>query len=258
MQRSKIEYLQGGYSWNPIKMRCDPVSEGCKNCWHLRFAKRHAANPTFSAKNRKAYSGDSLRIDVDELLAPTKVRKPAMIAVQFMGDIFHEDIRQMWLSDIFHVMHEQHQHTYLILTKRPKRMLEWMKHYWNESNGPAIDNIWLGVSVENQAAADERIPLLLQTPAAKRWISVEPMLGPVFFRDVPIGSTLPAGPGDRFGGPLKEGIDWVVCGGETGPHKRRMDTRDYSSLVVQCREAEVPFFGKVDSYGQPIGPRQLP
>ena len=251
MQRSKIEYLRGpdgreGFTWNPIKMRCSPASAGCANCWHLKFAKRHASNPTFKDDAKKAYRGGSPFLDREELMSPRRVKKSSLIAVQFMGDLFHDAVPLSWIQDVYGVIDLCPQHTFLVLTKRSKRLSDVFS-----ACGPygLVKNLWLGVSVEDQAAFDDRIPLLLRTPAAKRWVSVEPMLGPVDISDAVHSSNL---------GPRYAGIDLIVCGSETGPRKRPCHPEWVDSLRAQCLAAGVPFFGKVDREGKPIGPRQMP
>jgi protein gp37 len=99
MQKTLIEYAD--YTWNPIKMRCTPVSAGCANCWHLRFAKRHMVNPTFGERSRAAYAGGTPRLDLKELEAPSRLKNPARIATQFMGDLFHESISNETIDLVF-------------------------------------------------------------------------------------------------------------------------------------------------------------
>jgi len=245
-------------TWNPIQMRCTPISAGCANCWHLQFAKRHAGNPTFNKQKRAAYAGGKPRVDINEHSAPSRRKKSSMIAVMFMGDLFHESIMDTQIGGVFGCMEGSPRHTFLVLTKRAERMMRWVTEWKKKidymADHPApqeglylkrYGHIWLGVSVEDQAAADERIPLLLQTPAAIRWVSVEPMLGPVDLRG--------QAKGYGFGW-----IDWVVCGAETGLHKRPCNPEWTDSLRGQCTAAGVPFFGKVDQDGNPIEPRQMP
>lgn len=225
MNKSGIQWLDGGYTWNPIKMRCARVSDGCKNCWHLRMAKRHAGNHTFSAGRRSAYSGHGPVLDEREMGAPSRVKKPSKIALQLMGDVFHESIADEWLSVIFAQMYNAHHHTFMVLTKRPERMRQWMEWYWNGGNNTlAIDNIWLGVSVENQKTADKRIPILLQTPASVRWISAEPLLEAVDIEE--------------------PGIDLCVVGGESGPGARPFDIAWARSIRDQCKSAGTAFYMK--------------
>jgi len=238
MQKTKIEYAD--YTWNPIKMRCSPVSSGCMNCWHLRFAKRHAANPTFSQVDRSAYAGGTPVLSTTELQAPFQRQKPARIAVQFMGDLWQSSIPDQMIYDVWHVIQTARWHTFLLLTKRPERMAKLLAGLPS-----GLPHIWLGVSVEDQATADERIPLLLQTPAAVRWVSVEPCLGEIDLEQCKAVAWNP-------------GVNLVVCGAETGPHKRPCQKGWINVLRYQCRSANVPFFGKVDSQGRKIMPRDFP
>lgn len=245
MQRSKIEYLRGpdgkeGFTWNPVRMKCTPVSAGCARCWHLRFAKRHAANPTFNDRARNAYAGGYPFFDNDEWMEPAKLRKPAKIAVQLMGDLFHDDVPTDYIDRIFYTMLREERHTFLVLTKRAGRMQHYIR-----ARRSCPDHIWLGVSVEDQKAADERIPLLLQTPAAVRWVSVEPMLEAVDLEQCKAIAWNP-------------GVNFVVVGAETGPGKRPCRPEWIDDLRQQCKAAGVAFFGKVGEDGQPLGPREYP
>lgn len=268
MQKTSIEYLKGpdgkeGYSWSPIKMRCSPVSAGCANCWHLRFAKRHVANLTFGERAREAWAGGSPMLNTRELVAPIRLRKSALIAVQFMGDLLHSSINPEDRCKIFRVMQQCPRHTFLLLTKRPEGYQCVAGFLAGQTH------IWVGVSVEDQATADERIPLLLQTPAAWRWVSVEPCLGPVrldrIFLPGPYG---PADDGEHHYNALVTEpppdtapdrlIDFVVVGAETGPRKRPCRQEWIDSLREQCAVAGVKFFGKVDSQGLAIMPREMP
>lgn len=198
MQKTPIEYLD--MTWNPIAMRCTPVSAGCDNCWHLRMANRLSAvydGPFGYTKKAEAYAGGSPFFKTDELAAPLRRKKPAVIGVEFMGDLFHESIPYEWIAAVYGVMAACPQHTFVILTKRAERRWEWYR--WMDSVDKLwtmcteLDGVWLpqdkppwplpnvieGVSVEDQPTADVRVPWLLRTPAAKRVVSYEPALGPV-------------------------------------------------------------------------------
>jgi len=295
MNKTKIEYLT--HTWNPLAMRCTPVSEGCKNCWHLAMAKRLANNPMLSYAERFAYEGVKHPVLKNkELEAPLHFKKPARIGVQFMGDLFHESISFKFQTAIFEIM-ATGDHWFYILTKRPQRMKEFFQacEDWDPIEWPGI---WLGVSVEDQKTADERIPILLQIPAAHRWVSVEPMLGAVDLgldkatckccprwgsrwirlkwqvtADWPLAlineqnrkMIAPAGiyraesnphgalsvntSGGFLGVKPNEfevlpKLDWVVCGGETGPGARPLHPDWVRSLRDQCQAAGVPFFFK--------------
>lgn len=237
MNKTGIEYLN--YTWNPIAMRCIPVSEGCKNCWHLRMCKRHVANPKLSQEMREARGGGQFHLMQEELEAPLRLKKPVRIGVQFMGDLFLKSVTDEMLDEVFSVMAQAQQHTFFVLTKRPERMGKYldgcahgaveMGHHFPWTN------IWLGVSVENQKAADERIQILVDfTEKLKMntgWISVEPMLEEIRF---------PYFRGHHGDG----GIRWVVCGAESGPGARLCNVSWVRSLKNQCLNAGVPFFYK--------------
>ena len=160
-----------------------------------------------------------------------------------MSDLFHERITTDFIARVFEVIAACPQHVFQILTKRPQRMLQLIRHDLNYE-GPEwpLKNVWLGVSVEDQATADERIPLLLQTPAIVRWISAEPLLGKIdllpFFRDF----ERPAG---------YHVLDWVVVGGESGKDRRQMVLEDARSIIEQCVSCLVPVFVKQDNGPQP-------
>jgi protein gp37 len=185
----------------------------------------------------------------DKLDQPLKWKKPRMIFVCSMGDLFHEIVSDDTISAIWHRMIAADQHTFQVLTKRPKRMAELIPKLFNDfftGDHYTPPNIWLGVTAENQEAADERIPWLLKTPAAVRFVSVEPMLGPVdlqkYLRHDPVlcgcesnASLCPY---------RNQRIDWAICGGETGPGARPMKAGWALDLARNCQEAGVPFFFK--------------
>ena len=161
-----------------------------------------------------------------------------MIFVCSMGDLFHENISHSDRNSIFEVMDVADWHTYLLLTKRPDTALDfdkWREESWLEyPHSPWKEHIWLGVTAENQRLADERIPILLQIPAAKYFVSIEPMLGPVkLCEDLAYPPFLGIGL-----------IDWVICGGESGPGARPMHQNWPRSVRDQCQVAGVPFFFK--------------
>jgi len=262
MNKTRIEYLTD--TWNPLAMRCTPISDGCRNCWHLSMARRLTANPLLPRGEQLAYAEDSdpekgppvLR--QKELEAPLHLKKPARIGVQFMGDLFHESVSIPFLFDIFQIIERCPHHTFLILTKRPQRAENLIDQLFSNLDPWPFKNLWLGVSVEDQKTADERIPILLQIPAAHRWVSVEPMLGPVDLNSGPGGQLLgacdlcngedPKCPGCHG----SDGLEWVVCGGETGPGARPVHPDWVRSLRDQCQAADVPFFFK--GWGTPRFP----
>jgi protein gp37 len=190
---------------------------------------------------------EDVRVHDDRVELPLRWRKPARVFVNSMSDLFHEDVPDEFIWGVWGVMHKAAQHTFLVLTKRPDRMRDVLRVI---PFAPA-PNVHLGVSVEDQAAADERIPILLDTPAAVRWISAEPLLGPVdvsqFLRCDGCGYTAEdkAHHGDhRLCHDPTPALDWIVVGGESGPDARLCDVRWIRSLVAQGREAGVPVFVK--------------
>ncbi len=238
MQKSKIEWLQGGKVWNPVT-GCDPVSPGCDNCYARRMAQR--------LRGRCGYPEDEpfkVTLHPERLAEPLKIKKPSYVFVCSMGDLFHEDVPEDYIWRVIETAWKADHHIFLILTKRPARMLDVLtRSCWWNNDTPR--NIWLGVSVEDQKTADERIPLLLQIPAAKRFVSIEPMLGPVDLEPFLVFY-------DQNGEPYaskckKDGspvIDWVILGGETGPKARPMHSDWARSIREQCMEAGIPFFFK--------------
>jgi protein gp37 len=257
MQKTSIDYLT--HTWNPLSMRCTPVSEGCEHCWHLRMADRLAANPNIGNAEAESYAGhDTPLVRWKELKKPITAKTPGIIGVQFMGDLFHLGVDFGMVHEVFDVMWQSPHHTFLVLTKRPERMFEFMtqKNIQNMySNEWPLKNVWLGVSCENQARANERIPILLEIPAAVRWVSIEPMIGPVDLTNLSIHSpedendpaiSLDALTG-RVKGPdemMDSRLGWVVLGGETGPGARPMEGDWARSVREQCTASGVPFYFK--------------
>lgn len=241
MNKTKIEYLD--YTWNPLAMRCSPVSGGCKNCWHIAMAKRLAKNPMVDDDLRKVYTGDGPPAEVaDELEAPLHLKRPSRIGVQFMGDWMHPDVSPNMIDDMLEVMAATPQHIYLTLTKRPENFEGKIYGVTEDrpiralGGGDYLPNLWLGVSVENQETADQRIPDLLRTMTAHRWLSVEPILG-----EIDIEAYLSEDPDIN---PPMIMPDWVICGGETGPGARPLHPDWVRSLRDQCQDTGIPFFFK--------------
>lgn len=246
MGKSKIEWTDE--TWNPVS-GCTKVSDGCKHC----YAERHW--PRLSAPGQP-YAGrkfTDVACHPERMTQPLHWKKPRRVFVNSMSDLFHESIPFEFIARAFRIMWETPEHTYQILTKRPERMREYCELQTDQKSWP-LPNVWLGVSVENQETANERIPILLKTSAAVRWISAEPLLGPV---DVYGGDPDPrldgavAGPGvslepfwDANGRGPYPGIDWVVVGGESGPRARATNPIWVRSLRDQCTAAGVPFFFK--------------
>jgi len=229
MTKSLIEWTDE--TWNPIT-GCTKVSTGCKHCYAERLWQR------LSAKNMP-YEGrpfTDVQCHPERLSQPLHWKKPRRVFVNSMSDLFHESVRDDFIISVLMVIETAKQHTFQVLTKRPERMRDF---FCGESgaglNVPPIKNLWLGVSVENQETADERIPLLLQTPAAVRFVSAEPLLSPINMVWVSHGLL-----DKRYYNIL----DWVIVGGESGPSARPMNPDWARSIRDQCQAAGVPFFMK--------------
>ncbi|MDE3022958.1 MAG: phage Gp37/Gp68 family protein [Pseudomonadota bacterium] len=282
-------------TWNPAT-GCTKVSQGCKNCYA-----KYKAWPRLAAMKNNVYSGrefEDVQVHPGRLDQPLRWTKPRRIFVNSMSDLFHESIPFQFIADVFAVMSCTTRHTYQVLTKRPQRMLEffnwltyedpwsdwpnqvnalnvwpqWKPHHGHggyDNCGPnwPLENVWLGVSVEDQQTADERIPLLLKTPAVVHWVSAEPLLGPIKFGTYTLLTShcFVCAIEDKLGQergtqshPINcihrtkskdttdvgEGISWVVVGGESG-HNARPTHPDWVRLIRdQCIASRVPFFFK--------------
>lgn len=233
-------------TWNPVT-GCTKISPGCKNCYAERMAKRLAG--------RFGYPADEpfrVTLHPDRLEKPLKWRKPRTVFVCSMGDLFHSDVPIGFIHNVWAMMTGKSQHTFLILTKRPERMSVFVTMWTDDvrfvnsmSSDWVPENIWLGVTAENQATADERIPLLLQTPAAVRFVSCEPLLGSVtlyqrWVGPESVGRELWAKERDIIG-PF---LDWVIAGTESGSKHRPAELDWFRDLRDQCQAADVPFFLK--------------
>ena len=203
-------------TWNPVT-GCDKVSPGCAHCYAGRIAESRLAHlPQYA----DGFFGN-VQVHHDKLYWPLTKRKPCRIFVNSMSDLFHDDVPLAFIQQIFSVMRDS-QHVFQILTKRPERMRDVIN-----SIGIVLPNVWLGISVEDQQRADDRIPTLLDTPASIHWISAEPLLGPI-----------------ELSNSQTRGLDWIVCGGETGPRARPMDPNWAKSIRDQCIAIGIPFFFK--------------
>lgn len=270
-------------TWNPLR-GCTRVSAGCVNCYAESMAARFCGSgqPYEGTINpdTKRWNG-SIKLVPEHLQDPLRWKRPRMVFVNSMSDLFHEDVPDEFIDQVFAVMALAPQHTFQVLTKRPERMREYFEHHFTRSKcgrlagditGRRDDcagtgdvlvsnmqfplpNVWLGVTVENQEAADERIPLLLQTPAEVRWVSMEPLLGAVDLRQVMAKQgdsdwifrydALTGFRGHKCGGTENNPrLDWVVVGGESGPNARPMHPDWARSLRDQCADAGVPFLFK--------------
>ena len=191
------------------------MSPGCDNCYALRIAERFRGGKAWP-------NGFDVTLRPHRLNEPLRWREPAYVFVNSMSDLFHREIPDDYLRQVWKVMLQADHHTYQVLTKRAHRMAYKIRTL----SLPLPDHIWLGVSAEDQRMSDSRIRCLLGIPAAVRWVSAEPLMGPV-----DLGRHL-------------DGLDWIVVGGESGPGRRRMDYAWARSLRDQCTGAGVPFFYK--------------
>ena len=210
MSASKIEWTD--VTWNPVT-GCNKISPGCKHCYAERMAGRLQAMKVEKYKN-----GFAVSLHHDALDLPLRWRKPRAIFVNSMSDLFHPDVPRSFIRAVFATMERADWHRYQALTKRPERAVEL-----NDSL-PWPPQVWLGVSVENAAYA-HRIDLLRQTDAAVKFLSLEPLLGPLPGLDL-------------------TGIDWVIAGGESGPGARPMPADWVRDIRDQCASAGVPFHFK--------------
>ena len=194
-------------TWNPVT-GCSKVSQGCKHCYAERIADRFWGNRPFT----------EVQCHPERLGYPATVRRPSMFFVNSMSDLFHPDVPVAFIHDVFDVMRACQRHTFQVLTKRSERLTEIA----SSIEWPA--NVWMGVSVEDARVVD-RIDHLRQVPAAVRFLSLEPLIGPMSALDL-------------------KGIHWVIVGGESGPGARPMKASWVRSIRRQCKGAEVPFFFK--------------
>ncbi len=231
--KTTIEWTEA--TWNPVR-GCSIVSEGCRNCYAMRMAHRsNRPGGAYEGLTRIGAHGPTWSGDVrfvPELLDyPLRLRKPHRIFVNSMSDLFHESLDEIQIGEIFATMAMCPQHTFQILTKRPERMCRILDtaRICFDYDEP-LPNVMLGVSVENQQTADERIPWLLKTPAAVRWISAEPLLGPINLER------------------------WLCSAASLARGARPMHPDWVRSLREQCRDAHVPFFFKQWGYYLPLSP----
>ena len=208
--KSTIEWTDA--TWNPVT-GCSKVSTGCKNCYAERLAARLQAmgNPRYT-------NGFEVTLHQDQLALPFRWKRPKKIFVNSMSDLFHEEVPDDFIFQAFEVMRRADWHLFQILTKRGERLAKLAPRL------PWPDNVWQGVSVEN-ADYTWRIDSLLKVPSAVRFISVEPLLGPI--------PNLPL-----------KGISWVIVGGESGPNYRPVEAGWVREIRDQCLGAKVPFFFK--------------
>lgn len=227
---SRIEWTEK--TWNPVT-GCDQVSAGCDHCYALTLAARLKAMGSRRYQNdgHPLTSGPGFGVTLHHDLVETPLhwRKPAIVFVNSMSDLFHDRVPLDFIRRVFRTMELTPRHTYQILTKRATRLTQLAPRLWWPPN------VWMGVSVENQVQVERRARRLLEVPAAVRFLSVEPMIGPVHLApllDVP----------EVYDRPRT--IDWIIAGGESGPGARRCELDWLRSLRDQCQRAGVAFFLK--------------
>lgn len=297
-------------SWNPVT-GCTKVSQGCKNCYAETVAQRYWARQYSPRADGSPRRFTDVQIHADRLERPLRWTRPRRIFVNSMSDLFHPAVPTNFIAQVFGAMLLAPQHTFQVLTKRPDRMRAWVngdepftgdlegatigdavwfaaKELWGSgARRPAatfralednaeraqwpLPNVWLGTSVDRQEEADERIPHLLQTPAAVRFLSCEPLLGPIDLTpkadDIYRELSRWYGPNgfdpersqperDRRQGYLPR-VDWVIVGGESGAGHRPMELQWARALRDQCIAGGVPFFFKQSGGSRPGLGREL-
>lgn len=230
--QSNIEWTDS--TWNPVT-GCTKLSPGCKNCYAETFAERWRGIPGHPYEQ-----GFDLKLWPERLALPLVWKEPRMIFVNSMSDLFHKDVPDIFTRKVFQTMLEAKHHIFQVLTKRSERMMQWVGGHFKNSNVPS--HIWLGVSVENQDYT-WRIKHLQETPAQIRFLSVEPLLGPV----------------DLAHSYLRD-IHWVIVGGESGPRARPMNPAWARQIRTQCQKYQVSFFfkqwGAFNAKGHRVGKKE--
>ena len=251
--------------WNPVT-GCSHVSEGCRNCYAERMDRRQMMPGRkdgfrpWTAQNAEY----NVRLRPERLGQPLKWKKPRRVFVDSMSDLFHERVPDEFIAQVLSTMFRAPLHTYLVLTKRSIRMQQLMNSAaFKEQVFRGFDSghwppqmLWLGVSAEDQKTFDERVPLLLRTPAALRWVSLEPLLGPVNITPFHLYAEEDIQPTGKFRtrdgarqmqfkvGSEHKALHWVVVGSESGPGRRETDIEWVRSIKDRCVGATVPFFLK--------------
>ncbi len=212
--KSSIEWTDA--TWNPVT-GCTKISAGCDNCYAERFSERFRGTPGHPFEN-----GFDLTLRPDRLTQPLRWRQPRMVFVNSMSDLFHKDVPKEFIGRVFDTMEVANWHTFQVLTKRSSLMRNFLRSRYGTAPGPA--HMWFGVSIEDGTKLS-RVRHLQEAPAGGRFLSIEPLIGPI--------------------GELNlAGIDWVIVGGESGPRARRMERAWVRSIREQCKAAQVAFFFK--------------
>ena len=228
-------------TWNPLQ-GCCPVSAGCERCYAAKLAATRLADVHPGLAQEVIKDGKTtyvfkniIRLLPEQLGDPLRDLTPSRYFVNSMSDLFHDKVPEDFITAVFDVMIKAHWHTFQVLTKRPERMAEFTTKYFAGKKLPP--NIWLGASAENQKALDERLPHLRKVVAAVRWLSCEPLIGPIQFDSL-------------------KGIHWIVAGGESGTGARKMELAWATSLHDACRRNAVAFFFKQRGPDGPDGAKR--
>jgi len=203
-------------TWNPVT-GCTKISAGCDNCYAERFSERFRGVPRHPFED-----GFDLTLRPERVDQPLRWREPRMIFVNSMSDLFHKEIPKEFISRVCDTMERAHWHTFQVLTKRSSLMRDFLRKRYGDGRGPS--HMWFGVSVED-GSKKSRIEHLRQAPAGIRFLSVEPLIGPMGVMEL-------------------DGIDWVIVGGESGPRSRPMKPEWVRSVRDQCKKQNVAFFFK--------------
>jgi protein gp37 len=271
--KSKIEWTDA--SW-PVTVGCDHISAGCDHCYAATLASgRLSRQPAYAGLAEHGRFNGTVRCLPERLDWPQRWRKPRRIFVCSMSDLFHQSVPDTFIARVFAVMAGNSRHTFQVLTKRHDRMRsfvrgcqQWDGYITHNGEAPAayggtgvivgrpeswpLPNVWLGVSAEDQKWAEIRVHALLSTPAAVRWVSAEPLLGPIDLRNLKArnGALIDALHGDvkapdgTIYAACPGSVSWVVAGGESGAGARPMHPDWARSLRDQCRDARVPYLFK--------------
>jgi len=212
--KSAIEWTDA--TWNPVT-GCTKISAGCDNCYAERFSERFRGTPGHPFED-----GFDLTLRPDRLRQPLMWRQPRMIFVNSMSDLFQKEIPTAFIDGVFDTMEQATWHTFQVLTKRSSLMRDYLRRRYSGARGPA--HMWFGVSLED-GSKKSRVRHLQQTPAGMRFLSVEPLIGPIGKLDL-------------------AGVDWVIVGGESGPGARPMNPEWVREVRDQCFSSGVAFFFK--------------
>ena len=225
MKNSNIEWTT--HTWNPTT-GCSQVSPGCDNCYALAIAEQKRGTKAFP-------QGFDMTLRPHKLRDPLKWKEPARVFVNSMSDLFHRDVPRDYLAQVWETMLLAEHHVFQVLTKRPHRAAQLIR----EMGLPVPAHIWIGASVETQQFADNRVPALLDIPAPVRWLSCEPLLGPLDLT------------------PYLDGLSWVVDGGESSRNRRLADYGWFRRIRDDCLQAGVPYLHKQGNHLYPGRDRDL-